>query len=183
MVKTWVDESGVSLLTDATAQAHSAALRIIESGRLSVKMLYVQSCLVLWQMYRKVSAQCACYAILQYFWAQVHWAKHIYCLHAFTDPLFVKDMYYRCKSNLQLPDWVAVRGTTKLEGYHPHLARALPGTGFSPDTADGIFALVNMQWSLECGAENKGNSDTGTVEPRLQNNLMNNPLNCMSAYH
>ena len=37
--KKWVDESGVSLLTDATAQAHSAALRIIQSGRLSGELL------------------------------------------------------------------------------------------------------------------------------------------------
>ena len=35
VAKTWVDGSGVSLLTDATTQAHSAALRIIQSGRLS----------------------------------------------------------------------------------------------------------------------------------------------------
>lgn len=35
MDKKWVDETGVSLLTDATADAHKAALRIINSGRLS----------------------------------------------------------------------------------------------------------------------------------------------------
>ncbi|KAK9901084.1 hypothetical protein WJX75_003249 [Coccomyxa subellipsoidea] len=36
MQKKWVDETGVSLITDATADAHRAALRIINSGRLSV---------------------------------------------------------------------------------------------------------------------------------------------------
>ncbi|KAK9901093.1 hypothetical protein WJX75_003809 [Coccomyxa subellipsoidea] len=35
MQKKWVDETGVSLITDATADAHRAALRIISSGRLS----------------------------------------------------------------------------------------------------------------------------------------------------
>lgn len=35
MAKKWVDETGVSLVTDATAEAHKAALRIINSGRLS----------------------------------------------------------------------------------------------------------------------------------------------------
>ena len=64
--KTWVDESGVSLSTDATAQAHSAALRIIESGRLSCKILYKQRCLMLRQMHKRVSAQCAYFAALQY---------------------------------------------------------------------------------------------------------------------
>lgn len=37
MQKKWVDETGVSLITDATADAHRAALRIIKSGRLSGK--------------------------------------------------------------------------------------------------------------------------------------------------
>ena len=54
-------------------------------------------------------------------------------------PLAVEDMYYSRKSNMQNLDWVTVRGTSKLEGYHPHLVRALPGTGYSPDTAGGIF--------------------------------------------
>ena len=80
-------------------------------------------------------------------------------------------MYYRRKSNPRNPDWVTVRGTSKLEGYHPHLARALPGTGYAPDTAGGIFALFNMQWNLKRGVENKGDPDTGTVEPWLQSNL------------
>lgn len=35
MKKTWVDEAGCSLVTDATTDAHKAALRIINSGRLS----------------------------------------------------------------------------------------------------------------------------------------------------
>ena len=35
MQKKWVDEAGVSLLTNGTADAHRAALRIINSGRLS----------------------------------------------------------------------------------------------------------------------------------------------------
>ena len=64
-----------------------------------------------------------------------------------------------------------MRGTSKLAGYHPHLARALSGTGYAPDTAGGIFALFNMQWNLKRGVENKGDPDTGTVEPWLQSNL------------
>lgn len=35
MGKLWVDDKGESLLTSATLDAHKAALRIIESGRLS----------------------------------------------------------------------------------------------------------------------------------------------------
>ena len=99
------------------------------------------------------------------------YGSYFYWVHAPADPLPVEDMYYRRKSNPQNPHWVTVRGTSKLEGYHPHLARALPGTGYSPDTAGGIFALFNMQWNLKRGVENKGDPDTGTVEPWLQNNL------------
>ena len=40
-----------------------------------------------------------------------------------------------------------------------------------PDTAGGIFALFNMQWNLKRSVENKGDPDTGTVEPWLQSNL------------
>jgi hypothetical protein len=47
----------------------------------------------------------------------------------------------------------------------------LSGTGYASDTAGGIFALFNMQWNLKRGVENKGDSDTGTVEPWLQSNL------------
>ena len=43
-------------------------------------------------------------------------------LRAPADPLPVDDMYYIRKSNPQNPDWVTVRGMSKLEGYHLHLA-------------------------------------------------------------
>ena len=80
-------------------------------------------------------------------------------------------MCYNRKSNLQHSEWVTVKGTSKLEEYHPHLARALPRTGYSPDAADGIFALFNMQWNLKRSVDNKGDPGTATVEPWLQNNL------------
>ena len=43
MQKKWVDETGVSLITDATTDAHRAALRIINSGRLSGKQTQLLS--------------------------------------------------------------------------------------------------------------------------------------------
>ena len=120
-------------------------------------------------MHGRVCVEYAPHAALPYmFGCQLIWLKFDWLL---ADPLSVEDMYYRRKSNPQNPDWVTVRGTSKLEGYHPHLARALPGIGYSPDTAGGIFALFNMQWNLKRGVENKGDPDTGTVEPSLQNNL------------
>lgn len=154
--KTWVDGSGVSLLTDATAQAHSAALRIVQSSRLSGELACNPAGLVSSACHTTVCSRCV---------DSSHW------LRAHADPLPVEDMYYRRKSNPQNPDWVTVRGISKLAGYHPHLARALSGTGYAPDTAGGIFALFNMQWNLKRGVENKGDPDTGTVEPWLQSDL------------
>ncbi|CAL8469089.1 g8630 [Coccomyxa elongata] len=93
--KKWVDETGVSLTTDATADAHRAALRIINSGRLS-------------------------------------------------EPLPVVQMYHNCSKDPLKPDWIWVRGTSKMEGYRPHLEGTSPGTGYALNCAGGIFSMFNM---------------------------------------
>ena len=103
------------------------------------------------------------------FFGRIPAALYLFALSA--DPLPVQDMYYSRKSNPQNPDWVTVRGTSKLEGYHPHLARALPGTGYATDTAGGIFSLFNMMWNLKRGIENCGQPDHGCTEAWLQSNL------------
>ena len=62
------------------------------------------------------------------------------------------------------PDWITVSGTSKLEGYHPHLEGTLPGTlpgiGYAPDSAGGIFSLFNMQWSVKRGIQSIGDPDS-----------------------
>ena len=80
-------------------------------------------------------------------------------------------MYYNRSKDPAKPEWITVRGTTKLEGYHPHLEGTLPGTGYAADSAGGIFALFNMQWSVKRGIQNKGDPDIGTAEPWMQENL------------
>ena len=59
------------------------------------------------------------------------------------------DMYYRHKSDPQNSAWVTVRGTSKLEGYHPHLARALPGTGYAPDIASPLPVHISIASPLQ----------------------------------
>ncbi len=88
-----------------------------------------------------------------------------------ADPLPLGDMYYNRSKDAGKPDWITVRGTSKLEGYHPHLDHVLPGTGYAPDSAGGIITLFNMQWSVKRGIQNKGDPDIGTIEPWMQDNL------------
>lgn len=83
----------------------------------------------------------------------------------------IEDKYYSRIRDSAKPDWITVRGTSKLEGYHPHLRGILPGTGYAADTASGIYTLFNMQWSLKRGSDNKGDAECGVTEPWTQETL------------
>ena len=89
----------------------------------------------------------------------------------FADPLPVEHMYYNRSKDPLKPDWITVRGTSKLEGCHPHLEGILSGTGYAPDSAGGILSLFNMQWSVKRGIQNKGDPDIGTAEPWMLETL------------
>jgi hypothetical protein len=45
----------------------------------------------------------------------------------------------------QRPSYLAVRGTSQLEGYHHHLAALLPGTNYSEGTAEMIITMFNYR--------------------------------------
>lgn len=65
----------------------------------------------------------------------------------------------------------AVRGSSKLEGYHPHLHKVLPGTGYSPDLGGSLVMLFNGQWSLERAADNGVGPAYGHSEPWIVSKL------------
>lgn len=88
-----------------------------------------------------------------------------------ADPLPVEEMYYNRSKDVSKPEWITVRGSSKLEGYHPHFHSVLPGTGYAPDTAGGTLTLFNAKWTVKRGIQNKGEPDTGTAEPWMQYNL------------
>jgi hypothetical protein len=92
------------------------------------------------------------------------------CIH-FADPLPVEHMYYKRSKDPLKPDWITVRGTSKLEGYHAHLEGVVSGTGYAPESAGGILSLFNMQWSVKRGIQNKGDPDIGTAEPWMLETL------------
>lgn len=69
----------------------------------------------------------------------------------------IDDMYYnRQKDPSKAPEWIAVRGSSKLEGYHPYLHACLPGTNYSPALADAIIALFNFSWNYKRSVQNGG---------------------------
>ena len=74
-----------------------------------------------------------------------------------ADPLGIEDMYYNHQLNpSKAPEWIAIRGSSKLEGYHPHLHACLPGTNYAPALADAIIALFNFAWNYKRSVQNTG---------------------------
>ncbi len=65
----------------------------------------------------------------------------------------------------------AVRGSSKLEGYHPHLHKVFPGTGYSPDLGGSLVMLFNGQWSLERADDNGVGPAYGHSEPWIVSRL------------
>ena len=68
-------------------------------------------------------------------------------------------MYYNRSQNPARPEWITVRGSSKLEGYHPHLHACLPGTNYSPMLADAIITLFNFVWNYKRSVRNGGACD------------------------
>ncbi len=81
------------------------------------------------------------------------------CLYA--DPMELEAMYYNRSQNPAKPEWITVRGSSKLEGYHPHLHACLPGTNYSPYLADAIITLFNFSWNYKRSVTNAGQEDHG----------------------
>lgn len=72
----------------------------------------------------------------------------------------VEQMYYnRQKDPSRQPQWIAIRGSSKLEGYHPHLHACLPGTNYSPALAHAIITLFNFAWNYKRSVQNGGAID------------------------
>ena len=68
-------------------------------------------------------------------------------------------MYYNRSQNPARPEWITVRGSSKLEGYHPHLHACLPGTNYTPVLADAIFTMFNFVWNYKRSVRNGGAFD------------------------
>lgn len=58
-------------------------------------------------------------------------------------------MYYNRAQNLANPKWITVGGSSKLEGYHPHLRACLLGTNYLPYLADAIITLFDCSLKVK----------------------------------
>ena len=73
-----------------------------------------------------------------------------------ADPLPIEQMFYNRRRKDPLnPDWVGVRGTSKLEGGHPYYHASLPGTSYSLHLASAIldcqFGNANVKAAARIG--------------------------------
>ena len=84
-------------------------------------------------------------------------SRQISVCHA--DPMDLEYMYYNRSHNPARPEWITVRGSSKLEGYHPHQHACLPGTNYSPMLADAIITLFNFVWNYKHSVRNGGACD------------------------
>lgn len=64
-----------------------------------------------------------------------------------ADPLPKERMYIAVQLGPgRKPRYVAIRGTSQLEGYHKHLADLLVGTNYSAVLAGALITMFNFRW-------------------------------------
>ncbi len=75
-------------------------------------------------------------------------------------------MYYQVQISKHKVKWMAIRGTSKLEGYHKHLNRLLTCGNITPELAGALICHFNGRWNIDRGVENKGETDYGMYDHR-----------------
>ena len=73
-----------------------------------------------------------------------------------ADPLPLEQMFYNRSNNPEAPDWIAVRGSSRMEGGHKYYHDSLPGTNYSADLGGAIFAMRMADASIKADARNGG---------------------------
>ena len=74
-------------------------------------------------------------------------------------------MYYKVTTGNKVR-WIAIRGTSKLEGYHKHLNRLLTCGNISPELAGALICHFNGRWNIDRGVQNLGDLDYGMYDHR-----------------
>lgn len=63
-----------------------------------------------------------------------------------ADPLPVEKMYIRVQQGEgRMPRFIAIRGTSQLEGYHKHLIDLLVGYNYSALLAGALITMFNFR--------------------------------------
>ena len=61
-----------------------------------------------------------------------------------------------------LPEYVTIRGTSQLEGYHRWLRACISGSQLSPRLFKDLLAHFNYRWNIRSGIKNLGQEDWAT---------------------
>ena len=149
IAKNWVDGSGVDLITQHTHEAVDSMKRIIMDDRVSgiQNMLSVIS-------RRMCMAELPCRFSQQTHTRNDHMSSDH--LHCFPDPLPLEQMFYDRAKNPEKPDWIAVRGSSRIDGGHKYYHASVPGTSYSVDLGGTILACRLGDASIRASAKNEG---------------------------
>ncbi|KAK9819638.1 hypothetical protein WJX72_000612 [[Myrmecia] bisecta] len=85
---------------------------------------------------------------------------------ASADPDSVVNMYHAIPVGGRIK-WLAVHGSSKLEGYHRHLNALLSVANTSPALAEALIDCFNGRWNIDSGIRNKGGVDYGMYDHEL----------------
>lgn len=77
-------------------------------------------------------------------------------------------MYYNRSGNPDTPEWVAKRGSSRIEGGHKYYHDSLPGNNYSADLADTIFALRMGESSIRAAHKNCGHAAVSLADAYQQ---------------
>lgn len=96
----------------------------------------------------------------------VHGVMHQLNGFASADPLPPHLMYYQVKSANGKVRWIAIRGTSKLEGLHKHFNKLLTCGNIGCELAGVLICHWSGRWNIDRGIQNKGDVDYGMYDHR-----------------
>ena len=75
-----------------------------------------------------------------------------------TDPVPLEEMFYHRSKNPEKPGWIAVRGSSSIEGGHSYYHASLPSTNYSAYLAGTIVACRLCDARIKVSARNMGST-------------------------
>ncbi|KAL0017962.1 hypothetical protein WJX79_001827, partial [Trebouxia sp. C0005] len=84
-----------------------------------------------------------------------------------SDPLPPDQMYYAVPVSKNQIRWIAVHGSSKLEGYHRWMNAQLSSGNTSPALAGALMCHRNGRWNIDCEIKNNKGTDYGMYDLSL----------------
>ncbi|DBA68873.1 TPA: hypothetical protein ACH3X2_013352 [Trebouxia sp. C0005] len=84
-----------------------------------------------------------------------------------SDPLPPDQMYYAVPVSKNQIRWIAVHGSSKLEGYHRWMNAQLSSGNTSPALAGALMRHRNGRWNIDCEIKNNKGTDYGIYDLSL----------------